>query len=139
MQKFSGYEYLLIDVANNFGLDKLLFKERIQWATENLSQLETLVPPTKTKPLYLKAVQAIRKAQTGLPIGHVVGWDSVCSGIQVMSALTGCVAGATATGLVDPNRRADAYSEVTDAMATLLGSSVSVSRQDAKLATMTLD
>ena len=56
-----------------------------------------------------------------------------------MSALTGCVAGATATGLVDPNKRADAYSEVTDAMATLLGNSVSVSRQDAKLATMTLD
>jgi len=137
MRTYNGWEYLLIDAANNFGLDKLLFEERIQWTTENLPVLEILEPPAKTRPLYTKAVQAIRNAQAGLPIGHVIGLDAVCSGIQVMSALTGCVSGARATGLVDPDRRADAYSEVTDAMATLLGSSVAVSRDDAKDALMT--
>ena len=139
MQKFSGYEYLLIDAANQFGLDKLLFEERINWAMHNLSTLEAFAAQADNKPLYMKAVQAIRKAQAGQPMGHVIGLDAVCSGIQVMSALTGCVAGATATGLVDPDRRADAYSEVTDVMATLLGGSVAVSRDDAKKATMTLD
>lgn len=137
MQKFSGWEYLLIDAANHFGLDKLLFEERIKWAQDNLSVLETLCPPTKTRPLYLKAVMAIRNAQAGLPSGHLVGLDGVCSGIQIMSALTGCVAGATATGLVDPNVRADAYSQVTDTMNNLLGGGVVASRDDAKSALMT--
>lgn len=80
MQTFTGYEYLLIDAANNFGLDKLLFEERINWATQNLSNLETMASLAETKPLYIKAVMAIRKAQAGLPMSHVVGLDAVCSG-----------------------------------------------------------
>ena len=65
MQLFTGFQYLLIDAANQFGLDKLLFEERIQWAMDNLANLEALTDQAeaKTKPLYVKAVQAIRKAQ----------------------------------------------------------------------------
>ena len=29
---YTGFEYLLIDCANAYGLDKLLFEDRIQWA-----------------------------------------------------------------------------------------------------------
>ena len=54
-----------------------------------------------------------------------------------MSALTGCKAGAEATGLVDPNKRADAYTECTDVMGTILGSEVKVSRKDVKAGFMT--
>lgn len=140
MQKFSGYEYLLIDLANNFGLDKLLFPQRIEWATTNLNQLEQLVDQgdKKTKPQYLKAVMDIRKVQQGLPTGHLVALDAVCSGIQIMSALTGCIKGATATGLVDPNVRADAYTQLTADMCTLLGTVEGVSREPAKDAMMTM-
>lgn len=137
MQTFSGWEYLLIDAANQFGLDKLLFEERIQWATANLNSLETQADKAETKPLYLKAVMAIRKAQKGLPTGHLVGFDAVCSGVQIMSVLTGCVAGATATGLVDPKVRADAYTITTAVMEQILGGTVSVSRKHAKDALMT--
>jgi hypothetical protein len=140
MQQFSGWQYLLIDVANQMGLDKLLFEERIQWAENNLDQLESLVDQAETKPLYMKAVQAIRKAQKGIPTGHLVGFDACCSGIQIMSAITGCVAGATATGLVDPNVRADAYSTTTEIMNKLLhdqGIQIDVPRKDAKAALMT--
>jgi hypothetical protein len=80
---------------------------------------------------------AIRKAQAGLPTGHMVGVDACCSGIQLMSALTGCEAGATATGMVDPNRRADAYAETTQVMTSILGTSVNVTRAEAKQALMT--
>ena len=139
MKSFSGYEYILIDIANQFGLDKLLFEERIQWAQDHLSELESLSDKAECQPLYKKAVMALRKAQAGLPTGHRVGFDAVCSGIQVMSVLTGCVAGASATGLVDPNVRADAYSSVTKAMEVLLNGHLTVSRADAKRALMTLD
>jgi len=137
MKTFTGWQYLLIDAANHFGHDKLLFEERIKWAEDNLNNLEALSDQAETKPLYFKAVMAIRKAQQGLPTGHLVGLDATCSGIQVMSALTGCVAGATSTGMIDPNVRADAYSKCTSVMAELLGSSVDVSRADAKQALMT--
>lgn len=137
MQTFSGFEYLLIDVANQFGLDKARFESRIDWARDNLNTLEALTDQAENKPLYIKAVMAIRKAQQGIATGHLVGFDGVCSGIQVMSALTGCIAGATATGMVDPNVRADAYSAVTEAMKAILGSAVNVSRGDAKQALMT--
>jgi hypothetical protein len=139
MKKFTGFEYLLIDVANQFDLDKLLFEERIQWATDNLSILETLVDqcPVKTRPLFIKATMAIRKAQAGKPTGHMVGLDACCSGIQVMSALTGCVEGARSTGMVNPDERADAYSKATKVMSDILGSTVDISRGDAKDALMT--
>ena len=138
-QSFTGYEYILIDIANQFGLDKLVFSERIQWVKDNITQLEALTPQAETKPLYIKAVMALRKAQQGIPTGHLVGFDSVCSGIQIMSALTGCVAGATATGLVDPTVRADAYTSLTKAMNEVLhsqGLQVTIPRAQAKDAFM---
>lgn len=141
MKMYSGFEYLLIDLANAYGHDKLLFDERIQWARDNMDQLEALVDQAETKPLYIKALMAIRKAQAGLPTGHMVGVDGCCSGIQVMSVLTGCVAGATSTGLITPNKRADAYSETTKIMNEILsgmGASVSVTRKEAKQALMTV-
>lgn len=140
MQRFSGFQYLLIDAANNFGLDKLNFEDRLAWANENLDKLESLTQEADNKPLFIKATLAIRKAQQGIPSGHLVGFDATCSGIQVMSALTGCVSGAKATGLVDPNRRADAYTEVTERMNAKLkglGLSVDVKRSQAKIALMT--
>lgn len=136
MHNYSGFEWLLIDAANQFGYDKMTFEKRIEWSTDKLAILEDFIEEAETKPMYVKAVMAIRKAQQGIPTGHMVGVDSVCSGIQIMSVLTGCVAGATATGCVDPDLRADAYSSMTDAMGNILGNSVVISRDDAKSATM---
>ena len=143
-KQFSGWQWLLIDAANQFGLDKLTFEERIEWATTNLAQLEALAPEAgdKERPLYHKAVMAIRKAQKGLPTGHMVAVDAICSGIQIMAAMTGCEAAAEATGLIHPDVRADAYTAITKAMNDELagsGLSVTVPRADAKAATMTLN
>ena len=137
MNFYTGFEYLLIDAANNFGLDKLRFEDRIQWARDNLDHLEDLLDQAETKPLYLKAVMAIRKAQNREPTGHLVAMDATCSGVQIMSVLTGCIAGAKATGLVDPDRRADAYSDLNECMNGLLGGGFSVPRKDTKQALMT--
>lgn len=80
MQTFTGWQYLLIDIANHFGLDKKLFEERIEWAQDNLHNLEEMAPQAENYPLYMKTLQAIRKAQQGKPSGHLVGFDGVCSG-----------------------------------------------------------
>lgn len=137
MKTFSGFDYLLIDAANSFGLDKLLFEERIQWGREHLDELESLTDKAESAYLYMKSVAAIRKAQQGIPTGHLVALDAVCSGMQIMSAITGCLSGARATGLVDPNRRADAYTELTQRMQVILGNHFNVSRADAKASLMT--
>lgn len=143
MKRFSGYEYLLIDIANQYGLDKLLFEERIKWSQDHLGELESLADKAECQPLYMKAVMALRKAEEGIPTGHLIGVDACCSGIQIMSVLSGCISGATATGLVNPNVRADAYASVTEVMNSILVSNgsnaVNVTRKQAKDALMTLD
>jgi hypothetical protein len=140
MQIFTAWQYLLIEVANHFGLDKFLFEDRIKWAEDHLHNLEEFIDQVglKDRPLYIKAVQTIRKAQKGIPTGHLVGFDASCSGIQIMSVLTGCEAGARSTGLIDPDVRADAYSQTTQVMNRLLGDEgISVPRTHAKNALMT--
>ena len=142
MRQFTAWEYLMIDVANQFGLDKKLFEERIEWAQTNIDKLEELAVHAETKPLYHKAVMAIRKVQQGKPTGHMVGLDASCSGLQLMSAMTGCWVGAEATNLVNPDARNDAYSMCTETMNQALAAqllSVQVPRAKAKQALMTLD
>ncbi|MCM2973747.1 DNA-directed RNA polymerase [Larsenimonas suaedae] len=141
MEQFTGWQYLLIDAANNFGLDKEVFETRIQWATDNLDRLEALAEEADNVPRYTKSVLAIRRALRGEAIGHLVGFDACCSGLQIMSTLTGCEKGAAATGLINPTVRADAYTIVTDVMNSKLanqGLSVQVSRKSAKSAVMTV-
>lgn len=138
MNTFTGFQYLLIDAANAYGLDKLPFEGRIDWATHNLDCLEGHAEYAETKPLFIKAVMAIRKAQQGIPTGHMVGVDATCSGIQVMSVLTGCVEGARSTGLIDKGVRADAYTKTTEVMNGILGGALVVARKDAKQALMTV-
>ena len=138
MKFYSAWQWLLIDAATQYGHDKLTFEGRIDWATHNLDCLEGHTEYAETKPLFIKAVMAIRKAQKGLPTGHMVAVDACASGVQLMSVLTGCIAGARSTGLIDPGVRADAYSSLTDAMNTILGGGLTVSRKDAKAALMTL-
>lgn len=137
MIRYTGFEYLLIDCANHYGLDKLTFEDRIAWGREHLDELESFTGKAESAYLFMKSVAAIRKAQQGIPTGHLVALDAVCSGMQIMSAITGCLSGARATGLVDPNRRADAYTELTQRMQVILGSNIHVTRKDAKAALMT--
>jgi len=119
-QKFTGFEYLCIDAANYFGMDKEEFEPRIQWVMDNFKDLEAFTATAETPELYSKAVMSLRRACRGEEIGHITYWDGVCSGIQIMSALTGCIAGATNTGMINPKKRMDAYGNCTEVMNDLL-------------------
>lgn len=140
MKQFNSMQYLAIDIANHFGLDKLNYEERIDWVKTNQNDLEQLTSTAEEPLLYAKAVHALRQSQAGIPVGHTVAFDATCSGLQIMSVLMRCKSGCYLTGLIDPNKRIDAYSMITDAMNEELskqGKQVSVSRKDAKKAIMT--
>lgn len=146
-KQFNALDYLCIDIANCVGTqgsfrgDKELFEARIQWVKDHYNSLEDFINVAEDKPLYIKAVQALRDVIAGKPIGHLVALDATCSGIQIMSAITGCIRGADATGLVS-EKRADAYTDVTKEMNSILQlkgfSSIVVPRADVKRAVMTL-
>jgi DNA-directed RNA polymerase len=139
-KRFTGWQWLLINAANLAGRDKLTLEERLKWSEENLNDLEDFGEDAGTDyPQYVTAVKAIRKAQNKESTGLLVTVDAVCSGMQIMSAMSGCVNGAKATGLIDTDKRPDAYRAVTDAMNHKLGGTLSISRDDAKRSVMTLN
>ncbi len=119
MQIFTPFEYLLIDTANNFGLDKELYETRIKWVKDNLDNLEDFVDDADSPNMYWKSVFAIREAQNGIPSGHLVGFDSAASGIQLLSVLARCNAGMLNTGVinsVNPLGAPDIYKKCTSVM-----------------------
>lgn len=137
-QTFSGCEYLLIDAANYFGLDKEIFSKRISWAKENLNKLEEFITEADDPIMFCKAVLNIRTVQKGEAIGALVGLDATTSGVQILSALTGCLQGATWTNLVDSSKRYDCYTEGYKAMLENLENiECEITRAQAKNALMT--
>jgi len=140
MQTFTGFQYIKIDIANQYGLDKETFEDRILWVDDHMNELEALVTDASSSPQYIAAVMALRDAQLGVSSGHLVGLDACSSGIQVMGALMGCPVTCESTGLIDPTVRADIYTKVTDVMNVKLyqaGTSVAPDRADIKQALMT--
>lgn len=137
MKLFTGKEYMLINLANHFGLDKETYDVRIKWAEDNLHQLESLVDQADEPELFYKSILDIRDAQQGKALGCLVSFDSVCSGIQILSALTRCKSGAKATGLINTGVRPNAYLQVQKAMEAELNATVEVSYKDIKQAVMT--
>lgn len=143
---FNAIDYICIDLANCVGTqgsfrgDKELFEDRIQWVKDNFAILEDFIDLAEDKPLYIKALHALRESVRGNPIGHLIALDATCSGIQIMSAITGCVRGADVTGLIS-EKRADAYTDVTKEMNSILQlkgfSQIVVPRNDVKRAVMT--
>jgi len=139
MQSFRGIDYLRIDIANQYGLDKEPYATRIKWVLRNDADLEALVNDADQdhQLQYLAAVMAYRDAQNGIPTGHLVGFDACASGLQIMAALTGCDVTAASTGLIGDVRK-DIYGDTTKAMSLILGVDVEVKRKDVKSAQMPL-
>ena len=136
-RQYTPVEWLCIDIANQYGLDKKTFEVRIQWVKDNFERLTVLASPKKERPLYVKAVMGLLRACKGQAIGHLVGLDATCSGMGIMSVLTKCYLGCLATNLIDPDTRNDAYTMVTDRASQYLGGGLAIDRGDAKDATMT--
>lgn len=115
MQQFNPMQYIAIAIANQAGLDKKSWEERINWVKINKNHLEDLVPEDpKTKFLYIKAVKALRDAEKGIPTGYIMDLDCTNSGVQIMAALGKCYQSATTCNVVNTGNREDLYQMILD-------------------------
>lgn len=138
MQTFTGLQYLKIDIASNFGLDKLDWDQRINWVDQNHANLESLLSEAETPALYHAGVQALRKTEAGQPTGYPISLDAASSGLQLLAVLVGCEASAKLCGVVSTGHREDAYKTIYNAMRETMDSNSGViSREDCKRAIMT--
>lgn len=137
METFSGREYLKIDVANNFGLDKALWKDRIAWFDSNEHQLLDLLPQAEEPALYYAGVKAWFDVKAGKPTGYMISLDATSSGLQLLAALTSCPYTALLCNVVNTGRREDAYTNIYQFMLTEIKEAAKIERHDVKDAVMT--
>ena len=149
-QQFTPYQYMLIDIANNFGeyrtndrgtvigLDQEDYQTRLDWARENMSKFESIADEATDPYLFKKSVKNLREVQAGKPTGALVRFDAICSGIQLLSVMTRCIKGCEATGAINSGVRANAYFSVQNVMEELLERPVKATYKQIKSAVMTL-
>jgi hypothetical protein len=137
VQTFTAKQYLQIDIASNFGLDKKDWNERLAWFAENEANLEELVPQADEPALFYAGMQAYRQMQKGQPIGYPISLDATASGMQILSCLTGDRAAANLCNVVDTEHRRDPYTIIYDIMTQRIGEASKISRADTKQAIMT--
>lgn len=137
MRHFTSTQYLQIDIANNFGLDKKDWDERIKWVEDHEQELEDLLSQAKEPALYFAGVQAYRAAQRGEAIGYPISLDATSSGLQLLAALTGDRKAAELCNVVSVGKRMDAYTAVYRAMVEAIGEFAKIKREDTKRAIMT--
>ena len=89
MKEFNPMQYLAIDIANQYGLNKENFETRIQWVKNNINCLEEYTDEAEEPLLYYKAVKALRDAQAGKPIVYNV--FNRLSGIKILRKLYYCL------------------------------------------------
>lgn len=135
--RFTGMEYLKIDIANNYGKDKLNWDERLLWFEFNKDNLDSLVPDAEEPALFYAGVQAYKQAVEGNHIGYTVSLDAICSGMQWLSILTGDRSAAELCCVIGQNRN-DAYTAIYQFMVDELGEGAKIGRSDTKRAIMTL-
>lgn len=112
----SGMRWLKIDIANHYGLDKVLWEDRVNFVDVNDSILEALADKADEPLLYIQAVQAYRKAQRGLPIGYIVRLDATASGPQIMNTLFRDIEGMKYLNVLGDDTRYDLYTLVAQTM-----------------------
>lgn len=121
MQTFTGAEYLAIDIASNFGLDKKTWEERLSWFEAHKDKLHEKLAHAETPALYFAGVSAYEAMLKHEPSGYPISLDATSSGLQILAAITGDRKAAELCNVI-PSwkdgvlKRADAYTGVYDIM-----------------------
>jgi hypothetical protein len=142
MQTFTGKQYLMIDIANNFGLDKLNWNERLEWFDKNQHNLTDLIHQAESPALFFAGIKAWDTMLQGKPSGYPISLDATSSGLQILAALTGDRLAASLCNVVNTGKREDAYTNIfvkmVDYLIHRLGEHAGgIKRDDCKQAIMT--
>jgi len=120
-QTFTPKEYLKIDIAGNFGLDKEDWNDRIAWFDRNEHQLHSLISKAEEPALFYAGILAWESALEGKPSGYPISLDATCSGIQILAALACDRRAAQICNVVDNGKRMDAYTTIYHDMVNRVG------------------
>jgi hypothetical protein len=137
MQLFSGVEYLQIDIANNFGLDKKDWDIRLNWFKDNEDKLLSLVQQAEEPALYYAGVKAWNDHLAGKNCHYPISLDATSSGLQILACLTGDRKASQICNVVDTGKREDAYTAIYEAMLSCTGGENKIERKQTKQAVMT--
>lgn len=145
METFSGMQYIEMDIASSFGLDKSTWKERLDWFENNKSQHEfatgqelvAFCRQAEEPAQALAGILAWRAAKFGQPIGYLCGLDATASGLQLLALLAGDLKAGSICNLVKTGKREDAYTVVHERVDALMGASSAIRRESVKKALMT--
>ena len=81
MRNYSSFEYVLISITNAYGLDKMLFEDRIQWCKDQGKKLYNMVNEADDPALYLRGVQELQRLISGnTDSNYMMGLDACSSG-----------------------------------------------------------
>lgn len=137
MQTFTGKEYLKIDIASNFGLDKSKWNDRIAWFDKNEDKLFELVNQAEEPALFYAGIKAWEETKAGQPTGYMISLDATSSGLQLLAALTGDNLASKLCNVVDTGEREDAYTKVYEYMLEKIEDTSKIKREDTKDAILT--
>jgi len=137
MQFIKPIDYLRIDIASQFGLDKLTWDERIEFVYDNENILEDGIGLAKKPLLYAKAVNAYREVQRGKATNHIIGLDASSSCVQIMGLLIGCEQSLIQTNMINTGEVQDVYTNTNTEMNLHLDAEIQVERDKVKRALMT--
>ena len=137
MQRFTPTQYLKIDIANSFGLDKLTWDERIQWFDDNAHHMGTLLNQAKEPAMFYAGCKAYNDALNGVPSGYMVSLDATSSGLQLLAVLTGDRKAAELCNVVPTGKREDAYTTIYGMMLDVIQEDGKIDRDGVKEAIMT--
>lgn len=144
-----GLMWLRIHLANLYGYDKAMFKEREQFAIEHEKEImESAENPLGGSRWWLKAEEPWQclaacfelsaALKSGKPEEYLsslpVHQDGTCNGMQHYAALGGDVQGAKAVNLVGGDRPADVYTRIADLVNEIVNQDASAGKAFAQIA-----
>lgn len=137
LQTFTAIEYLKIDIASNFGLDKETWDFRLNWFDDHEAELDDIIKDADEPALFYAGTQAYYKALRGEASGYPISLDATASGAQLLSVMVGCEKSARLCNVIDTGDREDLYSNIFKVVATKLNNLLEVNQKQAKQAIMT--
>ena len=130
-ESMKAIDSIAIEIANNYGVDKVSFEDRVMWTEMNTDEILACAKSFETTDFWKKAdkpflflagcrewKKVIEARESGDPLNFIstmpIGFDGSCNGIQHYSAMFLDPVGASAVNLVNHAVPADVYKEVGD-------------------------